>query len=141
VLEPVVGLLARGRSQSKRGPVAKIASLIGVFLGYAETPPANYEVGNDERLLGLSPPEQATVDAVRLLCRHNRYVLDYGRVRGLAEIVRREQVWTDVIRAIERDEGVAAARLSPQSFDRLVSSYLETTTFQPKLPSSRSSAA
>ena len=77
-------------------------------------------MGNDVRILGLPLRRPDTEHAVRMLCRHNRYVQEFGRVRDADEMARRERVWDKAIEAIELQTGhESGARSAPAEFRRL----------------------
>ena len=40
-----------------------------------------------------------------MLCRHNKYVQEFGQVRDLDEIARRERLWENAIDEIEFETG------------------------------------
>jgi len=69
--------------------------------------------GGDVRILGLPIRRPDTAQTFRMLCRHNRYVQAYGKVRDPDEIARRERIWDSTIDAIEFETGrqVGAAPL------------------------------
>ena len=64
-----------------------------IFGAYGEWGQPIHGVGNDVRLLGLPIRRPDTEHAFRMLCRHNRYVQEFGRVRDADEMARRERVW------------------------------------------------
>jgi hypothetical protein len=86
-------------------------------------------VGNDATILGLNEDRPDTEAAFRMLCRHNRYVQDFGQVRDATEIARRERLWDELIVRIELDTGWTAATLSPQNFEAALSRYLDLEHF------------
>jgi hypothetical protein len=67
-----------------------------------------------------------------MLCRHNRYVQEYGKVRDADEIARRERLWDATIEVIEFESGRQVASLSPREFRRLFSERLDPGTFAPR---------
>ncbi|MEE8278524.1 MAG: SDR family oxidoreductase, partial [Thermoanaerobaculia bacterium] len=58
-----------------------LKKLAVIFGGYTEWGQPVHEVGNDLRILGLSAERPNTEQAFRMLCRHNKYVQDYGQIR------------------------------------------------------------
>jgi hypothetical protein len=77
-------------------------------------------VGNDVRLLGLSIRRPDTVASFRMLCRHNKYVQEFGQVRDLDEVARRERRWENAIDEIEFETGRQVASVRPREFRRLI---------------------
>ena len=80
------------------GALEKLGTIFG---GYGEWGQPVHGVGNDVRILGLPIRRPNTEHAFRMLCRHNKYVQEFGRVRDADEVARREQVWEKAIDAIE----------------------------------------
>jgi nucleoside-diphosphate-sugar epimerase len=87
-----------------------------IFGGYSEWGQPIHDVGNDVRLLGLPAERPATAHAFRMLCRHNRYVQDFGRVKDPDEVARRERVWTAFVDAVEAEVGAPAGSLPAEAF-------------------------
>jgi hypothetical protein len=101
-----------------------------IFGGYSEWGQPVHEVGNDVRVLGLSDDRPNTEHAFRMLCRHNRYVQDFGQVRDLDEISRREKVWWDFITGLEERGGGPVGALAPKDFRAAVDERLDLTRFE-----------
>ena len=105
----------------ERGGQPKLANALDklgtIFGGYNEWGQPIHDVGNDVRILGLPVRRPNTEHAFRMLCRHNKYVQDFGKVRDLDEIARREFLWEKVLGEIEHQDGppgrVASARRVP----------------------------
>jgi hypothetical protein len=87
-------------------------------------------VGNDVRILGLPIRRPSTEHAFRMLCRHNRYVQDYGRQRDPDEIARRERLWEQALSRIERRTGHEAAAIPPEDFRARLAEELELPAFR-----------
>ena len=49
-----------------------------------------------------------------MLCRHNKYVQEFGKVRDGDEIARRERLWEKAIDAIEFETGREVASIPPE---------------------------
>jgi len=64
-----------------------------------------------------------------MLCRHNRYVQEFGRVRDAREVARREGVWERAIDDIEYETGQVAASLSRPEFEREIEARVELHRF------------
>lgn len=111
----------------------KLASALeklgAIFGGYAEWGQPIHSVGNDVRLLGLPIRRPDTEAAFRMLCRHNRYVQHYGRVRDPDEIARREHVWEKALARIEARTGHQAGALRPREFRERLSEELDLEAF------------
>jgi len=101
-----------------------------IFGGYSEWGQLIHSVGNDVRLLGLPIRRPNTEQAFRMLCRHNKYVQHFGRVRDADEIAQREQVWEQACAAIEQKSGHEAGARSPEEFRRLLTEEIDLMTFR-----------
>jgi nucleoside-diphosphate-sugar epimerase len=108
-----------------------------IFGGYSEWGQPLHEVGNDVRILGLPIRRPNTLHAFRMLCRHNKYVQEFGRVRDADEIARREHLWEAVIDRIEFETGRQAASIEPEEFRKLLGQKLDLRAFRPKAPPPR----
>jgi hypothetical protein len=105
-----------------------------IFGSYGEWGQPVHEVGNDVRLLGLAVRRPDTRHAFRMLCRHNRYVQEYGRVRDADEIARRERAWGVVLRDIEYATGRQAGAIPAGEFRELLAEAVELEGFKPRRP-------
>jgi nucleoside-diphosphate-sugar epimerase len=113
--------------------LAEVLEKLGTIFGvYGEWGQPIHDVGNDVRILGLPIRRPDTAHSFRMLCRHNRYVQEYGKVRDGDEVARRERIWDATIDAIEFDTGRQVASLSPREFLRLFSERLDLRTFAPR---------
>jgi nucleoside-diphosphate-sugar epimerase len=101
-----------------------------IFGGYSEWGQPVHTVGNDVRILGLPIRRPDTRHAFRMLCRHNKYVQDFGRVKDLDEIARRESAWEAAIADIERETGHEAGAVSAAEFRRLLADRIELRGFR-----------
>jgi hypothetical protein len=101
-----------------------------IFGGYSEWGQPVHSVGNDVRILGLPLRRPDTRHAFRMLCRHNKYVQDFGRVKDLDEIARREKAWEEAIADIERETGHEAGAVSAGEFRRLLADRIELRGFR-----------
>jgi hypothetical protein len=90
-----------------------------------------HQVGNDVRILGLSLRRPNTEHAFRMLCRHNMYVQNFGRVRDPDEIARREVVWETMCTALEHKTGHEVGVIPAAEFRRLVAEEIVLDTFHP----------
>ena len=101
-----------------------------IFGGYSEWGQPVHEVGNDVRVLGLSPERPNTEHAFRMLCRHNRYVQNYGQVREADEISRREFVWWEVIVELEERTGGPVGAMPAVDFRSAVEAAIDLESFE-----------
>jgi hypothetical protein len=101
-----------------------------IFGGYSEWGQLVHRVGNDVRVLGLPLRRPNTEHAFRMLCRHNLYVQNFGRVRDADEIARREAVWETMCNALERKTGHEVGAIPADDFRRLVAEEVAPDTFQ-----------
>jgi len=111
----------------------KIAHILGklgtIFGGYSEWGQPIHEVGNDVEVLDLPLPRPNTEYAFRLLCRHNRFVQDYGKIRDLEEISRREKVWLEFVERLEEAEDEPAGSMPAYKFQGAVFGSLDLGSF------------
>ncbi len=106
-----------------------LEKLGAIFGGYAEWGQPIHSVGNDVRLLGLPIRRPDTENAFRMLCRHNRYVQQYGRVRDADETARRELAWGKALLRIEARTGHQAGALRPREFRERLGEELDLESF------------
>jgi nucleoside-diphosphate-sugar epimerase len=110
--------------------LAEVLEKLGAIFGvYGEWGQPIHDVGNDVRILGLPIRRPDTAQSFRMLCRHNRYVQGFGKVRDADEIARRERIWDETIEAIEFETGRQVASLGPRDFRRLFSERLDLGSF------------
>jgi nucleoside-diphosphate-sugar epimerase len=111
--------------------LASVLERLGTIFGvYGEWGQPIHDVGNDVRLLGLPIRRPDTLATFRMLCRHNRYVQEFGQVRDPDEIARRERLWENAIDEIEYETGRQVASMRPREFRRLVSDRIDLRTFR-----------
>ena len=101
-----------------------------IFGGYSEWGQLVHRVGNDVRVLGLPLRRPNTEHAFRMLCRHNMYVQNFGRVRDLDEIARREVIWEQACTTLEHKTGLEVGALTADDFRRLIAEEITLKTFQ-----------
>jgi hypothetical protein len=112
--------------------LANVLERLGAIFGvYGEWGQPIHDVGNDVRLLGLPIRRPDTGASFRMLCRHNKYVQEFGHVRDPDEIAWRERRWEVAIDGIEYDTGRQVSSMRPGEFRRLLSERLDLRTFQP----------
>jgi nucleoside-diphosphate-sugar epimerase len=112
----------------------KLASALGklgtIFGSYGEWGQPIHDVGNDVRILGLPIRRPDTQHAFRMLCRHNRYVQEYGRVRDPDEVARREDLWARAIEAIEFRMGREVGSMAAEEFREHLAAEVDIETFR-----------
>ncbi|MEM9556388.1 MAG: SDR family oxidoreductase [Acidobacteriota bacterium] len=125
---PVLTKLLSGLKQER---LAHALEKLGtIFGGYSEWGQPIHEVGNDVRILGLTATRPNTEYAFRMLCRHNRYVQRYGKIRDLDEVSRRERIWRDLMQELARETGDHVAAMDPEAFRGAVRERLDVETFE-----------
>ena len=124
---PIVTKVLRSAKQDK---IARALDKLGtIFAGYSEWGQPIHQVGNDVRVLGLSTPRPNTEHVFRLLCRHNRFVQEYGQVRDPDEISRREKVWWEFVLGLEEETGMPVGAIPGEKFHAMMPSRLDTAEF------------
>jgi nucleoside-diphosphate-sugar epimerase len=112
--------------------LASVLERLGAIFGvYGEWGQPIHDVGNDVRLLGLPIRRPDTAASFRMLCRHNRYVQEFGQVRDADEIARREREWELAIDGIEYDSGRQVSSMRPGEFQRVLAERLDLRSFRP----------
>ncbi len=106
-----------------------LEKLGAIFGGYAEWGQPIHSVGNDVRLLGLPIRRPDTEAAFRMLCRHNRFVQQYGRVRDADDVARREHVWEQALLRVEARTGHQVGALRPREFRDHLAQELDLDSF------------
>jgi hypothetical protein len=125
---PLVKLVLQAMNEPK---LANVLEKLGAIFGvYGEWGQPIHDVGNDVRILGLPIRRPDTAASFRMLCRHNKYVQDFGRVRDGDEVARRERVWEEMIDAIEFESGRQVASVSASEFRRLLGSRIDLKSFE-----------
>jgi nucleoside-diphosphate-sugar epimerase len=122
----VKAALVRLKEPRLAGALEKLGTIFGA---YGEWGQPVHDVGNDVRILGLPLRRPDTEHAFRMLCRHNRYVQEYGRVRDADETSRRERVWEKAIEAIELRTGHEIGALHAERFRRLMAEEIDLRAF------------
>ncbi|HXE73670.1 MAG TPA: SDR family oxidoreductase [Candidatus Nitrosotenuis sp.] len=107
--------------------VRKLASIFG---GYAEWGQPLHQVGKDVEILGLPAERPETEACFRMLCRHNKYVQQFGRIKDPQEISRRERVWSRFIEELEQAEGRPARAMPAEDFRRALHARLDLDRFE-----------
>jgi nucleoside-diphosphate-sugar epimerase len=113
--------------------LANVISKLGAIFGvYGEWGQPIHDVGNDVRILGLPIRRPDTAAAFRMLCRHNKYVQEFGKVRDADEVARRERVWEETIDAVEFESGRQAAAMRAREFRKELAARVDLGTFRPR---------
>jgi len=127
LLPATVGLLCLLGEHKLAHALQRLGSIFGV---YSEWGQPVHEVGADVSLLRLPGHRPDSVQVFRMICRYNRYVLRFGRVRHSAEIARRERLWEDVIDQLEFETGRPAATIPTQPFQAALAARLDLARFR-----------
>ncbi|MCB1033020.1 MAG: SDR family oxidoreductase, partial [Acidobacteria bacterium] len=127
---PALTRILKGLKQDR---IAHALDKLGtIFGGYSEWGQPIHEVGRDVSLLGMPEERPNTLHAFRMLCRHNRYVQNFGQVRDEDEISRREKVWWDLMKEVEETTGSPAGAMEAPEFHALVARELDLDAFERK---------
>ena len=106
-----------------------LEKLGNIFGGYSEWGQPIHEVGKDVSVLGMPDIRPNTFYAFRMLCRHNRYVQEFGAIRDADEISRREEVWWNFILDLEKQTASKVGSIEAPAFRRHVEKGLDLETF------------
>jgi nucleoside-diphosphate-sugar epimerase len=123
LLTKVLTSLGQGRTANA---LEKLGSIFG---GYSEWGQPIHEVGKDVEVLGLSSERPNAVHAFRMLCRHNKWVQNFGQIKDAREISRRERIWREIMFEIEEKHGQPAGALTGFVFRAHVEEVLDSETF------------
>ena len=124
---PIVTKVLKAAKQDK---IAHALDKLGtIFAGYSEWGQPIHQVGNDVKVLGLSTPRPNTEHVFRLLCRHNRFVQEFGKVRDLDEISRRERTWWDFMLGLEEETGMPVGAIPADKFHAMMAERLDADSF------------
>lgn len=126
LLTKVLTRVGQGRTA---GALEKLG---GIFSGYSEWGQPIHEVGKDVEILGLSTERPRAEHSFRMLCRHNKWVQNFGRLKDPMEISRREKVWWNFVLDIEREHSKPAGALSGAEFRSALNAALDLETFEPR---------
>jgi len=124
---PIVTKVLKTAKQDK---IANALDKLGtIFAPYSEWGQPIHQVGNDVKVLGLSKPRPNTEHVFRLLCRHNRFVQEFGKVRDPDEISRRERAWWDFMLGLEDEMGMPVGAIPADKFHAMMADRLDTDSF------------
>ena len=129
---PALGKLLAGLKQERLA--SNLARLSTIFGNYSEWGQPVHAVGKDVAVLGLPAERPNARNAFRMLCRHNRHVLEFGQVRDPSEIARRERLWRQLVLEIEERSGAPAGVIPAADFRQAVESRLELPAFERRRP-------
>ena len=100
----------------------RLGTLFGSYIEWGQTV---HDVGDDVKILALPARRPDTVGAFRMLCRHSRFVQEFGTVRDPDEVARRERLWGQTIDEIEFAIGQPAASLPASEFRGLLEARID----------------
>jgi hypothetical protein len=121
-------VLAQLEQPKLAAALEKLGTIFGV---YGEWGQPIHDVGNDVRILGLPIRRPHTANAFRMLCRHNKYVQEFAKVRDLDEIARREKTWAEALTRISFRTGREVGTIPAREFLRLLAQEIDPRTFEP----------
>jgi hypothetical protein len=127
---PVVKAVLEKVGEPKLGNA--LERLASIFGAYGEWGQPIHDVGNDVRLLGLPIRRPNTEHAFRMLCRHNRLVQEYGRVRDPDEVARRERAWEHAVDRLEARSGHEVGSICAAHFREMFAEEIDPRTFRPR---------
>jgi nucleoside-diphosphate-sugar epimerase len=115
------------------GRLAQALERLGTIFGvYSEWGQPVHGVGNDVGILGLPRRRPDSLQVFRMICRYNRYVLRFGRIKDDGEIARRERLWEEAVGGLEFELGRPPAALGPEEFARALEARLDLVRFRPQ---------
>lgn len=126
-LPVITAILRRAKEPKLANALEKLGTIFG---GYGEWGQPIHSVGNDVRVLGLPLRRPDTYGAFRMLCRHNKLVQEFGKVKDPDEIARRERVWAEAVARIEKDCGRQVSSLPAAEFRRRIAEVLDLRAFE-----------
>jgi nucleoside-diphosphate-sugar epimerase len=109
----------------------RLGALFGAYIEWGQP---IHDVGDDVKVLALPARRPDTVGAFRMLCRHSRFVQEFGTVRNPDEIARRERLWERAIDEIEFETGRLAASVPAREFRRLLEARIALPAFRERVP-------
>lgn len=116
----------------KQKGLAKALQKLGtIFGGYSEWGQPVHAVGHDVDVLGLPATRPNTELAFKMLCRHNKYVQQFGKLKDPNELSRREKLWMEFLDRLEAREGKPAGELSSTEFRKALKAEIDLDKFQP----------
>ena len=107
--------------------LGRLSALFGTYIEWGQP---IHAVGADVKVLALPARRPDTVRAFRMLCRHSRFVQEFGTVRDPDEIARRERLWELAIDHIEFETGRSAASLPAREFRLLLEARIDLARFR-----------
>jgi hypothetical protein len=129
---PLASALLGALGEPKLGRAfERLGSIFGAYIEWGQPV---HDVGDDVKVLALPARRPDTMGAFRMLCRHNRFVQEFGVVRDQDEIARRERVWERAIDDMEFGTGRPAASLPAPEFRRLLESRIDLAAFRERHP-------
>jgi nucleoside-diphosphate-sugar epimerase len=129
VFLPVVKVVLAQLDQPKlAAALEKLGTIFGV---YGEWGQPIHDVGNDVRILGLPIRRPHTSNAFRMLCRHNKHVQEFAKVRDPDEIARREKAWEEALARISFRTGREVGTIPARDFLKLLAQEIDPRTFEP----------
>jgi nucleoside-diphosphate-sugar epimerase len=131
IMLPIFKLMTRMKNFSRTIRLLhNVNKMKSMYANYCELGQIVFEINNDQRVLGLPKYNVKIEKILTMIYRHNRYVQLWNGNTDLAETMRRERVWANVIAQIEKETGSDAAVLSPEEFARRLICYVDLHSFR-----------
>jgi nucleoside-diphosphate-sugar epimerase len=131
IMLPIFGLMIRMKRLSRTMRLLRnVNKMKAMYANYCESGQIVFELNNDQRILGLPKYDVKIEEILTMIFRHNRYVQLWKGNTDLAETMRRERVWANVIAQIEKDTGSNATALSPEEFARRLIRHVDLHSFR-----------
>lgn len=131
IMLPIFELMIRMKSPSRTMRLLRnVNKMKSMFANYCELGQIVIELNNDQRILGLPKYNVKIEKTLTMIYRHNRYVQLWNGNTDLAETMRRERVWANVIAQMKKETGSDAAVLSPEEFARRIICYVDLHSFR-----------
>jgi nucleoside-diphosphate-sugar epimerase len=131
IMLPIFELMTRMKNFSRTMRLLhNVNKMKSMYSNYCEFGQIAFEINNDQRILGLPKYNVKIEKILTMIYRHNRYVQLWNGNTDLAETMRRERVWANVIAQIEKETGSDAAVLSPEEFARRLICYVNLHSFR-----------
>lgn len=112
VLKAMFGVIGLGKLYKR------LEVLFNIFGGYSEWGQPNHHLGNDVRLLGLSEKRPNLEQVLRLMCRHNKHVQEWGQARDRDLLAKREKLWKKFMADLVKKTGKQPKDIAPADFEK-----------------------
>ena len=79
----------------------------------------------------MTGPRPSSEEGFRMLCRHNKLVLDYGKIRDPMRVAKRERLWLKFLQSVQEGSGKRPGTIESKQFNEL----FRSSEFKTKLES------